>query len=176
MKLFMSFAGIILILITSTTAFGQIYGREVYVPNSGIRPIELSGPRVGLTIIGGALADTLRNEFGASPFVTQFGWQWEKQFTASEDGFAGLTELVPLIGGIEQGLFLPSLSFVVGLRTARGAEIGFGPNLSLAGSAYVFAVGITKRVGNLNFPFNLSVVTSKEGMRVSLLAGFNMAQ
>ena len=34
--------------------------------------------------------------------------------------------------------FLPSLTSVIGIRTASGFEIGVGPNLSLAGCRYDF--------------------------------------
>ncbi|MCI0513999.1 hypothetical protein L0128_12360 [candidate division KSB1 bacterium] len=138
--------------------------------------IKLSGPRIGFTLILGDLADTLKARYDAAPFITQFGWQFERRFMASEDGFCGLAETVLLVGGIEQELFLPSLSFLVGLRTAKGTEFGFGPNLSLSGIAYVFAGGVTKRYGNLNFPINLSAVLSKSGFRISLLFGFNMVK
>lgn len=138
--------------------------------------LSLSGPRVGFTYIIGALADTLENKYDARPFITQFGWQFEKQFMAMEDGLCALTEIVLLAGGIEQELFLPSLSFLVGMRTKKGSEFGFGPNLSLSGVAYVFAGGVTKRYGNLNFPINLSIVLSKSGTRISLLFGFTMVK
>ncbi len=136
--------------------------------------LKLSGPRFGFTYIVGALADTLKDTFDANPFITQFGWQFEWMFMAAENDLAGIMEIVPLIGGVEQGLFLPSLSCLVGLRTAKGTEFGVGPNVSLSGAALVFAGGVTKRYGSLNFPINLSVVLSKGSARLSLLSGFNM--
>ncbi len=166
---------LIISLLSSTTVLAQKSSVDSleYPPP---RQIELSGPRVGFTFIFGALADTLKNKYDAAPFVTQFGWQFEQRFMAMENGLSGLTETVVLVGGIEQGLFLPSLSFLVGLRTAKGSEFGFGPNLSLSGVAYVFAAGATKRYGNLNFPINISAVLSKGGVRISLLFGFNMVK
>ena len=135
--------------------------------------LKLSGPRIGVTFITGKLADTLRTKYGAAPIITQFGWQLEKRFIATESGLSGLTEFVPLIGGLEQGLFLPSLSFLIGLRTAKGSEFGVGPNISLGGFAYVLAAGVTKNYGGLNFPINASLVMTKKGLRISLLIGFN---
>ena len=35
------------------------------------------------------------------------------------------------------------------------------------------AGGITVRTGNLNIPLNIAAVPSKNGLRVSMLAGFN---
>lgn len=139
-----------------------------------VEPLELSGPRVGFTFIGaGETADFLKNEYNASPFITQFGWQFEKQYFALDNGTAGLVEFVGLVGGLEQGLFLPSANVLVGVRSSSGAEFAFGPNISLSGAAFVLAVGHTYKAGNLNFPVNFAVVPSSQGVRFSLLFGFN---
>lgn len=144
------------------------------IPQKVVTPLELSGPRVGFTIIGaGETADNLKSEFNASAFITQFGWQFEKQYFALENGTAGLVEFVGLVGGLEQGLFLPSLNMLVGVRSSSGAEFAFGPNLSLSGAAFALAVGHTYQSGNLNFPVNFAVVPSSKGVRFSLLLGFN---
>ena len=135
----------------------------------------LSGPRFGVTLITGALVDSLKMEYeDARPLITQFGWQFERRFMATEEGLAGLAELVILVGGIEQEIFVPSLSFLVGLRTVSGKEFGLGPSISPLGVAYAFAAGVTKRYGGLNFPINFSIVSSRGGLRFSLLFGFNM--
>jgi hypothetical protein len=144
-------------------------------PTVSTEPLTLSGPRFGVTFVSGELADRLDDEFGAAPVITQFGWQFETRLFEASTGLSGVSELVPLVGGLEQGLFLPSLSFIVGLRTAQGLEIGFGPNASLGGAAYVVAAGMTQRYGELNVPTNLSAVFSGEGIRLSLLIGFNIA-
>jgi hypothetical protein len=139
-----------------------------------VEPLELSGPRVGFTFIGaGETADALKSNFNASPFITQFGWQVEKQYFALDNGTAGLVEFVGLVGGLEQGLFLPSANVLVGVRSSSGAEFAFGPNISLSGAAFVLAVGHTYKSGNLNFPVNFAVVPSAQGVRFSLLFGFN---
>lgn len=58
-------------------------------------------------------------------------------------------------------MFLPSLTTMVGVRGKSGFEFGTGPNLSLAGLGFVFAVGYNVRSGDLNFPVNLSIVPDK---------------
>jgi hypothetical protein len=139
-----------------------------------VEPLELAGPRIGFTFIGaGSTADALKTEFNASPFITQFGWQFEKQYFALDNGTAGLVEFVGLIGGLEQGLFLPSANMLVGVRSSSGAEFAFGPNISISGAAFVLAVGHTYKSGSLNFPVNFAVVPSSKGVRFSLLFGFN---
>ncbi|MBK0404352.1 hypothetical protein I5M27_15245 [Adhaeribacter sp. BT258] len=136
--------------------------------------IKLNGPRIGLTLIAeGELSRKLDREFEASRLLTQFGWQFETQIFMSDRGTSGLLELIPLIGGLEQGLFLPSISGIIGLRGKSGFEVGVGPNVSLAGAGLVFATGATIKSGNMNYPLNFAFVPSKEGARYSFMVGFN---
>jgi hypothetical protein len=137
---------------------------------------KLSGPRIGLTAIGGKMAETLKDKYDAFPLVTQFGWQFEWRYFSVENGPTGVVEFVPLIGGVEQGLILPSLSLLIGMRSRKGVEFGIGPNISVSGASIVIAAGITKKTGNINWPINLSLLPSEKGLRVSLLVGFNIAE
>jgi hypothetical protein len=105
--------------------------------------------------------DKLKNEdVDIAPMVTQFGWQFEKQFNPNQSGPTLVTEWVLLAGGVEQGVFLPSVSWLVGVRTKSGMEFGIGPNLSVAGSALVASAGMTLQAGGLNIPVNIAVVPS----------------
>ena len=85
-----------------------------------------------------------------------------------------VTEWVALVGGLEHSVVLPSLSWMVGVRTRDGAEFGIGPNITPAGTALVFATGMTFRTGALNIPVNVAVVPSRAGTRVSVLSGFSL--
>jgi hypothetical protein len=135
--------------------------------------IRLSGPRFGVTYLGGAIVDSLAAyDVDVSPVITQFGWQFERLIFAGESGLSAVTEWVVLVGGLEQSAFIPSVSWLVGLRGPRGAEFGLGPNVSPAGSALAIAAGVTTRAGAFNLPVNVAVVPSKIGTRVSLLVGF----
>ncbi len=156
-------------------AFAQsAIAQETPVQSKIITPMQLSGPRVGITtVFPGKTADALKDDLGMTPTFTQFGWQFEHQYFALDNGVAGLVEFVGLIGGLEQGKFLPSGSLLIGVRGANGAEFAFGPNLSLTGAGFVFAAGHTYKMGALNFPVNLAVVPSTNGLRMSLLFGFN---
>ncbi|MBN2103409.1 hypothetical protein JW835_05135 [bacterium] len=131
------------------------------------------GPRIGITLLTGKAAAKLKDKFDAGPVITQFGWQWETRFFTVEGGVTAVTEFVLLVGGMEQGILLPSFSTLVGIRSASGAEFGLGPNISLAGVGYVIALGVTKTSGRLNFPMNVSLAMSKKGVRISFLVGFN---
>ena len=85
-----------------------------------------------------------------------------------------VTEWVGLLGGLEQNVVVPSLSWLAGIRTRDGAEFGIGPNITPAGTALVLATGMTFRAGALNIPVNVAVVPSKAGTRVTLLSGFSL--
>jgi hypothetical protein len=157
-----------LLLGLSTPALAQS------APPPVTKTINLQGPRVGFTSLSPGVIDKLReNDFEVRPLMTQFGWQFERQFYSKGSGLAALSEWVVLLGGLEQGLAVPSLNWIVGLRTREGAEFGVGPNLTPAGAALAVAAGVTFRTGALNIPMNVAVVPSKEGVRVSVLSGFN---
>ena len=108
------------------------------------------------------------------PHISQFGWQFEKQFYSGDGRVTMVTEWVALVGGLEQSVVLPSLSWMVGVRTRDGAEFGIGPNVTPAGTALVLATGMTFRAGALNVPVNVAVVPSKSGTRVTVLSGFSL--
>ena len=141
--------------------------------------MKLSGPRIGVTFLSDGvvrkLHDDLAGDFeGVGPVISQFGWQWEKRFYSGDSGVTAVTEWVFLLGGMEQGVVIPSLSWLVGTRTVKGIEFAVGPNFTPVGVALAFAAGVNFPVGHLNVPVNFAVVPSKSGMRVSMLAGFNM--
>ncbi len=137
--------------------------------------INLSGPRVGITTLTDSALESVRERYPDVPSViTQFGWQFEKQFYSTNSGAAVLNEWVVLLGGLDRNMVLPSISWMVGARTANGTEFGVGPNLTAAGWSLAFAAGTTLRTGFLNVPINVAVVPSRNGMRVSFLTGFSM--
>ena len=134
---------------------------------------KLSGPRFGVTLLTREMRDSLAAyDIKVGSVITQFGWQWERQFTGT-GSVTPVSEWVLLVGGLDQGEFLPSVSWLVGLRSRGGAELGVGPNVSAAGIGLVFAAGVTVTSGNINIPFNLAVVPTNEGVRVGILTGFN---
>jgi hypothetical protein len=138
--------------------------------------ISLSGPRFGLTILSEDTVAAILTERGLTvqPLVSQFGWQFEKNVYVNADGLAMVTEFVPLLSGLEQGLALPSLNWLVGVRTPTGMEFGLGPNISPVGVGLVMAVGVTVKTGSLNVPLNFAYASSKHGARVSIMTGFSI--
>ena len=138
--------------------------------------VDLAGPRFGVTVLSGGLTDKLKKDrnIKVSPFITQFGWQLEKQFKTGSNDVSALTELVFLVGGLEQNVALPSLSWIVGARMKSGFEFGVGPNITPLSSAIVYVAGMTHKVGTLNVPVNVSIVPSVDGVRASVITGFNL--
>ena len=92
--------------------------------NSNAQIQSMAGPRIGVTLIGvGETADILTgNDDGPSTLTTQYGWQWESRFIDGGNITGLVSEWVVLLGGMERGKFLPSISSLIGLRTIEGFE------------------------------------------------------
>ena len=158
---------LILSLIFAGNVFSQIqYSNSNDISNNFIK--NLSGPRVGFTIItDGELKENLISEFGlTSSIISQFGYQFEKQIMGDEN-VAGLVEGIIFLGGLEYGLFLPSLSGMFGARFSSGYEFAVGPNLSLGGAGLVIGIGKTIQAGNINIPINFAWVPSTSRQRTN---------
>jgi hypothetical protein len=148
---------------------------SVTIPPPPLKTVNLSGPRFGVTALSAGVVEKLQDrEIEVGSTITQFGWQFEKQFYSKQGGIAALHEFVFLVGGLEQGVVLPSLNWMVGLRSSTGAEFGIGPNVTPAGVALALAGGVTFRSGALNVPMTVAFVPSKAGTRISVLTGFNL--
>jgi len=162
-------------MVTISLAASAARGQSVIDPPAANKTVNLSGPRFGMTALGQGVVDELqRRSIAVGPNISQFGWQFEKEFYSKDSGLAAVNEWVFLAGGMEQGVVLPSLSWLVGLRTKEGAEFGIGPNVTPVGVSLVLAAGVTMRTGTFNVPVNVAVVPSGVGTRISVLTGFNM--
>jgi hypothetical protein len=162
---------VIALLVSTIPAAAQ----NVLQPPPRPNEVNLSGPRFGITALSdGVINDLAGRGFKVPPMISQFGWQAERAFYRSDSGLSAVTEWVVLMGGLEADLKIPSMTWLVGMRSANGAEFGIGPNISPSGSALAIAVGVTFRQGYLNVPVNVAIVPSKNGTRISMLTGFNM--
>lgn len=96
--------------------------------------LKLSGPRVGANMVFGKAMDRLKapkNEggFDMYPVSSMIGYQFEKQYLSSGD-FQALFELIPGITSLESGLFVPTITGLLGFRFNKsGIEFGLGPNV-----------------------------------------------
>lgn len=108
--------------------------------NSVNNPYQLrlrsDGPRMGFTVFTGETATRLKESrsnggFEAEATMFQFGYQFEKQYL-NEGNFQALFEFIPMMTGLDQGLFIPSVTVMNGLRNNKnGWEFAFGPTFSL---------------------------------------------
>ena len=163
-------------------------------PPRGTGARRLSGPRVGITLLSDENVEDINDTFGevtydpqtgqqtreevlstSFPVVTQFGWQFERNLFQSQTGLTALAETVLLVGGLERGIALPSASFVVGVRTPGGLEVGLGPNITATGVGYALTLGVANNVGEVSLPVNAAIVSGRDGLRVSLLLGFTFS-
>ncbi|CAN5418848.1 hypothetical protein BH09BAC5_BH09BAC5_17940 [soil metagenome] len=178
---------------TTPTAPKKIgkYNANDDAPNDNIK--HYSGPRIGVTFFSdGSVADDI-----GTNAVSQFGWQFETRFFTADNGSSGLFEFIPLVGGMERGVFLPSATALIGFRSGKGYEFGCGPTLALSGFGMVFAAGTSFQMGSVCFPVNIAFqpnIAKEEyrsyydpstgqyieqtrkvntGFRISLLVGFN---
>jgi len=94
--------------------------------------LSLNGPRMGVSVVTEEAAMRItasksEGGYGMYPLTSQFGYQFEKQYLSAGD-FQALIELIGMIGGLESGQFLPSITFMNGFRENRtGLEFAFGP-------------------------------------------------
>ncbi|NOZ36168.1 MAG: hypothetical protein GXO80_12840 [Chlorobi bacterium] len=116
----------------------QVYESELINPNTD--KLNLSGPRLGLTYFDGDIKDIMmkpKDEGGYDvwPVMFMFGYQFEVQYLNSGN-FQALFEFLPTVTGVDQGLFLPNLSILMGFRhNVRGWEIALGPTAGLTKKA-----------------------------------------
>lgn len=101
------------------------------------------GPRMGFTYFGGEIASRLAESrsvggYEAQPLMFQFGYQFEKQYL-NEGNFQALFEFIPMMTGLDQGLFIPSFTIMNGFRNNKnGWEFAFGPTFSIVKHAEGF--------------------------------------
>ena len=164
------FAAIGLLLAACASAGAQSLPRGV------TDVVDMTGPRFGFTVLNQESVDALfeKRNITVKPLVSQFGWQFERRLYTNGDGVTMLMEWIPLVSGLEQGLALPSLNWLVGVRTSSGTEFGLGPNITPLGVGLVAAAGVTVKTGALHVPFNFAIATSESGARVSVMTGFNV--
>lgn len=137
-------------------------------------PDDRSGPRFGVAYLTRG-SETARNQAKPfSPLTTLFGWQIEHPFDLGSEAPTLVTEIIFLVGGLEQNVVLPSATWLVGLRQTNGIEFGLGPTVTGSGTQIAVAAGITQKFGSVNVPVNVAVAPARVGVALSITAGFNV--
>ena len=135
------------------------------INNPGAEKLILSGPRIGLSVVlgdaGQRITDAKENGgWEGYPVMTIFGYQKEIQYL-NEGNFQALFEIIPVVAGLDQNLFNPSLSILNGFRSNRdGWEFALGPQFSMAPMARgYYQNGEWNFLGNATAPQDAKVVT-----------------
>jgi hypothetical protein len=104
--------------------------------NPDVDRLRLDGPRMGFVSYTGKLQSRIMETknsggFDAFPAMFQFGYQFEKQYL-NEGKVQALFEFLPMITGLDQGYFIPSMTIMHGVRSnVNGWEFAFGPTINL---------------------------------------------
>lgn len=108
---------------------------ENQVNNPKVNKLNLSGPRFGFGMVLGQDADDYKRPenqggWGIYPIFSHIGYQFEVSYL-NQGNIQGLFEFIPLINGIEQGSFVPSLGIMHGIRSNKsGLEFAVGTNFT----------------------------------------------
>lgn len=126
--------------------FGRKYNEELHtrltkkfdfenaINNPDKARLNLQGPRFGYAFIFGEMSERLRDSkinggFDANPAMFQFGYQFEKQYL-NEGNYQALFEFIPMITGVDQQMFIPSITILNGFRNNKtGWELAIGPSI-----------------------------------------------
>ncbi|MBI5464103.1 MAG: hypothetical protein HY966_04010 [Ignavibacteriales bacterium] len=140
----------------------------------------MGGPRLGVTFVTGSTLVNKLREKNIGTLLSQFGWHFEYQVVPEGGGPSFVIQFVPLVGGVEYGTLIPSVTLAMGVRFPEGFEFGLGPNLLLttegAKSALVMSVGKSFKYGGVSIPLNLVYATNPDGGRISFVFGYAIAK
>ena len=166
-----------------TTLSGQAAAQQTLDTLPLLVERNMSGPRFGLTYVG--IKKELKERLPPGEFhrvISQFGWHFEYQITPDGGGPQFLLQFVPMVAGVEHGMFIPNATLAVGIRLPGGFESGIGPNFQLpknlefdrgkVTSALVVAVGKTFHYGGVSIPFDIVYAFNPNGNRVSFVLGY----
>ena len=146
---------------------------ESAVNNPYYQTLSLSGPRMGYTFFTGDMAATIKapkseGGYDGFPGFFQMGYQFEKQYL-NEGKWQALFEFIPMVSGLDQGLFVPSFTIMNGIRNNKnGLEFAIGPSINLSREAKVYDIdGEWVRREDIDLSatsYDLSTLDSKEVM------------
>jgi hypothetical protein len=121
--------------ILSKLTQNSAYESAINVPEHS--RLNLSGPRMGITMFSGETAKRIsaplaEGGLDGTPVMFQFGYQFETSYL-NQGGLQALFEFIPVITGLDQGQVIPSINILHGLRSNKnGIEFAFGPNFNVS--------------------------------------------
>ena len=150
-------------------------------PSTRFTERDLSGPRLGFTFVppNSPLAEKL-SQNKVYPVISQFGWHFEYAVIPEGGGPSFVIEFIPLIGGVESPVIIPSASLAMGIRFPNGFEFGLGPNVILTSNgpkqALVIAGGKTIDYSGVQIPLNVAIAANTDGVRASFIVGYAISR
>lgn len=141
----------------------------------------LNGPRMGMSAVlapdSTVQARMKNNDIGT--VTSLFGWHFEWLIAPQTVGPAFVIQTVAMIGGVEYGVVLPSVSGMMGIRMPGGVEFGMGPQFGYSGApeepvttSIVMAVGHSFDYSGVSIPLNLAYTRNKNSNRLSFVFGY----
>jgi hypothetical protein len=156
-------------------------GTPAFPAGGDFQKRDYSGPRLGmLWAVGGPKMRSAFRDHGYGDVISLFGWQFERTIVPVRGGPTLVTEATPMLGGVEYGKILPSITFSAGLRLRNGFEFGMGPSFTPINSHGGATTGLVTAIGKsidyegLHLPVNLSFSTNPKGTMVALTLGYAM--
>jgi hypothetical protein len=113
----------------------QLVYKSPMITSKAAQRVNNNGPRIGLAIATEDNAAYLERDVAdggkdAVPVLFNIGYQLEAQYAGTKQ-FSFLSEFVFNAAGLEQGLFIPSMAVLTGVRFGKGSyEIAIGPSFS----------------------------------------------
>lgn len=183
------------LVMTETNSIAKTFN----YPNG--KQLKLSGFRVGLSHLilnksnAGISLKNLMDTGRVNHTLTQFGYQVEYNKVTTSG--SAISEFLILGSGMDQGIVIPSISWIVGYRFNNGLEFGGGHNMTIIKTnnkyyadknmdldndiqnkidlvpAFEWMVGYSLKADELVVPIRLSVAQSRAYVKLSLLTGFN---
>lgn len=111
--------------------------KQNILEDQSVERLKLNGPRMGLAYVGGIHGKRLQDSksiggYEMLPIMTQFGYQMELQYM-SAGNMQALLEVIPMVSGMDQGRFIPSITLMNGFRHSKsGWEFAFGPTMRIS--------------------------------------------
>lgn len=140
------------------------------------------GPRLGINytnLTPDEFSEVVNEVFNDNeeyfPLTSVFGVIFEQRILLGNTESHFAFQEVIMLNGLEQSIFLPSGSFLIGFRAASGFEVGAGATVSLSGVGVMVAAGWTFTTSGVYIPVDLSMVipNKQRPMSIALTTGFN---
>ncbi len=154
----------------------SLSNRESYesaVNNPYYQTLSLAGPRMGYTFFTGEMGKTLsaprsKGGYDGYPAFFQMGYQFEKQYL-NEGKWQALFEFIPMVSGLDQGLFVPSFTVMNGIRNNKnGLEFAIGPSINISRETTAYSINEqwvrSEDIDITNMAEDLSKLDSKKVM------------